>query len=1022
MFESSDARVAAAAGGGSPARLSWIVAFFVLSGLTGLVYQSVWTQYLGLVLGSAAYAQSLVLAIFMGGMAIGSWIASRRAERLTNLLFGYGAIEGAVGLFALAFHPLFLAGTALLYERAIPQLQSPLAIDLVRWGFAVLMILPQTILLGMTFPIMSAGLMRWLPERAGAILGGLYFLNSAGAAFGALAATFVLVPALGLPGTLVFAGLLNLLIFACVILARFPPRAAQADGVAAAAAHGQANPELPRLTRVMLVGAALTGLSSFMYEIGWVRMLSLALGSSLHAFELMLAAFIGGLALGALYVRKKLDGIGDALRFVGWVQVLMGCAALATLPLYDYAFAWVGAIVGALAPSAAGYALYNVASAAISIAIMLPAAFFAGTTLPAMTYVLLRNGAGERVMGQVYSANTLGAIGGVMLMMHWALPALGLKFSMVLAAAIDIAVGLAVFAIARPRGRFVPAIALSAVAIVGALVLADFDPRRMNAGVFRSGVVEIDAARQILFAADGKTASVALFGVPGKNATLSTNGKPDASMALAPGEPMSRDEPTMILIGLLGLAYGDEAPDIANIGFGSGLTTHTFASSSAPRSITTVEIEPVMVKAARGFGERVALAFDDPRSRIVIDDARAYFSGRHAQYDIIASEPSNPWVSGVARLFSTEFYRFAQRHLKPGGVFVQWVQTYEMSDATLLSLLRALDASFADYAVYLSHSGDMVVVASPDRPLAAPSVRFLDEPRTRALAEKAGIRSAVDLEDRRIADRRVLSALLAQDGGPANSDFRPVLAHWAPRDRFMKQQPAFVTSVYDSPLGVLSYAGLYTRNRPDAWRTPTIAQPVVDERRYAEGVAAGLRGKPAVGGGDVDMVWHGIGLRLRELGATCFAGVDTPTATRLVVRAFQQSAPYLAERDLVALWSARDWLACDANAPAPIADLFGVFDALVRKDGPALAARAQAYFDRHLDALEADRRIDIVYAGLFAAFLNRDASARDQWLAAGVARLKISERETFRLRFVSRVLDGVAASAASTNDRDVAHD
>ncbi|HJU38312.1 MAG TPA: hypothetical protein VJ724_01975, partial [Tahibacter sp.] len=175
MFESSDARVAESTGGGSPARLSWIVAFFVLSGLTGLVYQSVWTQYLGLVLGSAAYAQSLVLAIFMGGMAIGSWIASRRAERMQNLLKSYGAIEGAVGVFALVFHALFVAGTALLYERVIPALDDPLAIDAARWTFAALMILPQTILLGMTFPIMSAGLMRWLPERAGAILGGLYF-------------------------------------------------------------------------------------------------------------------------------------------------------------------------------------------------------------------------------------------------------------------------------------------------------------------------------------------------------------------------------------------------------------------------------------------------------------------------------------------------------------------------------------------------------------------------------------------------------------------------------------------------------------------------------------------------------------------------------------------------------------------------------------------------------------------------------------------------------------------------------
>ena len=191
-----------------------LLAIFVLSGFAGLIYQSIWSHYLGLYLGHAAYAQALVLAIFMGGMAAGAaWIA-QAGQRWRNLIRSYAVIEVFIGVLGLLFHWVFTGVAGFSYDSLIPALGSPLAVDIARWSIAALLILPQTILLGMTFPLMSGGLIRRYPGSAGNLLGGLYFTNSIGAAIGALAAVFVLLPWVGLPGAMVTAGILNFVVAA----------------------------------------------------------------------------------------------------------------------------------------------------------------------------------------------------------------------------------------------------------------------------------------------------------------------------------------------------------------------------------------------------------------------------------------------------------------------------------------------------------------------------------------------------------------------------------------------------------------------------------------------------------------------------------------------------------------------------------------------------------------------------------------------------------------------------------------
>ncbi|MBP2683444.1 MAG: Spermine synthase, partial [Deltaproteobacteria bacterium] len=486
---------------------------FTLSGFSGLIYESIWTHYLKLFLGHAAYAQTLVLAIFMGGMAIGSWLCSRYSARWRNLLFGYALAEGVIGACAVVFHGVFARAIEFSYTAVLPRLAAPLWIASYKWTLAALLILPQSVLLGMTFPLMSAGILRLFPDRPGRTIGLLYFTNSIGAAAGVLASGFLLIRTVGLPGTIGIAGVINVALALTVwYLARgtVPHRSDATEASEIRSRHrGTAG------YRLFLLASMVTGLASFIYEIGWIRMLSLVLGTSTHAFELMLSAFILGLACGGLWIQGKIDQIVAPVRYLARVQVVMGVFALATLVLYGNTFGAMQWLIKVLPKSGAGYGLFNLASSAIAMAIMLPATFCAGMTLPLITYVLLREGAGEKSIGAVYAANTVGAIAGVFFAIHVGMPGLGLKGLITSGAGLDIALGVGLFwwlSAREPGGsRPVAVTALGIGAVAATILFVELDPYKMASGVYRSGYLLERREHRLLYHRDGKTATVSLL-------------------------------------------------------------------------------------------------------------------------------------------------------------------------------------------------------------------------------------------------------------------------------------------------------------------------------------------------------------------------------------------------------------------------------------------------------------------------------------------------------------------------------
>lgn len=769
---------------------------FVASGFAGLIYESIWTQYLKLFLGHAAYAQSLVLAVFMGGMALGAWQCARLSPRLAKPLLAYAAVEALVGVLALAFHPVFVGTTDFAFARLLPSLGDELAVLAAKLALAALLILPQSILLGATFPLMSAGLARAHPRRAGESVAMLYFTNSLGGVLGVLASGFVLIGAFGLPGTLQVAGTVNLLVATIVAAGCRSLRALPVKGSGAGEDERAA-------AGVLLAAAFLTGLASFVYEIAWVRMLSLVLGASTHSFELMLATFILGLALGGFAVRRRVDSARSPERLLGWVQVAMGLAAAATLVLYNSTFSLMEALMGGLARTEAGYVLFNLAGAGIASLVMLPATFLAGMTLPLLTGALLRRGAGEAAIGRVYAANTLGGIAGVILAVHAGLPLLGLKGSLLAGALVDAGLGVALlYAFSTGRRTWPFAAASCAAILVGVGVGTELDANRMTSGVFRQGELDSSLEAQVLFAKDGKTATVHL--VRYADATsLRTNGKSDGSINMDLSGERGSDEITMVLTAAVPLALRPQTKTAAVIGIGTGLTTHTLLQSFKIERVDTVEIEAVMAEAARGFLPRNSGAFADPRGRIVIDDAKTYFAAGNRRYDLIVSEPSNPWVSGVSGLFTREFYRRVRGHLAPGGLLVQWMQLYEIDPALVATVLRALGETFPDYAVFAPSDTDILIVAG-DAPLPLPAkAGIFDEPGVATELHTIDVFTAGDFDARYLGSRATLAPLVESYGMPANSDYAPVLDLNAARDRFMEKSASSLVGLLNSQLPLL---------------------------------------------------------------------------------------------------------------------------------------------------------------------------------------------------------------------------
>ncbi|MBK9577783.1 MAG: fused MFS/spermidine synthase [Fibrobacteres bacterium] len=777
---------------------------FVLSGIAGLVHETVWARYLGIILGHSAYGQILTLVVYMGGIGLGSALAGRFVHRIKNPLNAYVLVELGIGIGGFVFHHEFLALRSLLLDSGILVGASETTATLASVAVGVTLTLPFALMIGMTYPLATAYFIRLQKDGGEDSIARLYFGNSLGAAFGAILNSYFLIPHLGTAGALMVAGGINTGVAGLAWLAhnrskRDLPAETPAPEPAKAAKQESNPPSPSRVPWLLLASALVTGLSSFFYEIGWIRYLALLLGSSTHAFDLMVSAFILGLAGGAWTVHRNPSW--NLTKTLIVAQICMAGAAVIGVVAYEPIFRAANGLNLIFLRSAESYPFFTAARYLFCLLVMLPASWFAGMTLPLICRLLLASGQSESTTGKVYAWNTLGAIlgaaiGGLVLM-----PALGLFRLVGVGAAIDLALALLLLYKLMPqRSRALMALAAISFAMVAWSLLLEPKSHIVASGLFRGATTfPVPDSGQLIH---GRTASIYIVRKADR-VILSTNGKPDASLFLSGAKAGASDALTQLMLGWVGRAYTPGNFRAAMIGMGSGQTANTILQDPRCSSLDLIEIEPAVHELSKWFLPANRLVYEDPRIQIHFQDARIFFARQSAPYDLIISEPSNPWVAGVSSLFTDEFYAEMKTKMAPGGTLVQWLHSYEASNDVIFSILKTIRKNFDHVAVLgLPNQHDFYIVASA-API-NPKPRLFGKIDSTYLT--ANFMAPWDLS----GGMEVLhndAIDLATEGAQLNSEFNPFVDFQAERAFFLKKRSSFLAEMEAGSIAMDAIAG-----------------------------------------------------------------------------------------------------------------------------------------------------------------------------------------------------------------------
>jgi spermidine synthase len=793
------------------------VLFFV-SGTSGLVYEVLWAKYLGLSLGSTAPAQAAVMALYLGGLACGYALLGRAADLARRPLALYGLLElgicvlGALG----AVLPDALAGRPYLLACA--------------------MVLPCTVLMGGTLPALAR-------EAAGRIegletpLARLYAVNAAGAALGALLADFLLIPGLGLDLSVLCASGLNLACGAAALALQ--KRLPDAPPMPRAEAAGTRSTP----SRLALAAAFVSGAAALSYETAWTRVFALALGSSVYSFALMLASFIGGVALGSRLCARKLLPRLAPFPLLGMALIAAPACALAVLPLYGrlpHAFMVLASWTGRT-PS--GFYLNSLLKLLACSLLTVPATACLGAALPlaARASSPEDGGVGSGV-GVCFAWNTAGNVLGAAASGLWLLPALGIRGLIESAAFLQLAAGSALLLSYEgwPARRRLGACALALLACLAMMALSSWDRALLASGAFRrsgpapswkefrSGVL----SEKMLFYKDDPEGTVTVTEDASGTRYLKVNGKTDASSGA--------DMATQSLLAHIPLMLRPGSSEALVIGFGSGVTAGS-ALLHPIRRLDAVEISPAVVEASGLFKEFNRSALGDPRLRLFVEDAKTFLARPGPAYDAIISEPSNPWIAGMGNLFTADFYRKARSRLKPRGLMVQWCHLYEMRDSDVRLVLRTFASVFESVTLWNVSTNDILLVGSraPLEETLGPSLSpdaargQLASMSIRGPAALLALQSATDERVREMAGK-----------GRLHEDRFPILDYEAPKSMFLDRVSRLVSAGDErfGGEGLLIKAWLRGRGRPLG--SGELSDLEAYDRRYGTDLAA--RAKPAL--------------------------------------------------------------------------------------------------------------------------------------------------------------------------------
>jgi hypothetical protein len=464
---------------------------------------------------------------------------------------------------------------------------------------------------------------------------------------------------------------------------------------------------------------------------------------------------------------------------------------------------------------------------------------------------------------------------------------------------------------------------------------------------------------------------------------------------MARGSEASNDESTMTLLAAIPMALNPRAVTAASIGLGSGLTSQTLLSNPRILQVDTVEIEKGMIEGANNFRPRVESVFSDPRSKIRNDDAKTFFSTYNKKYDLIVSEPSNPWVSGVAGLFSGEFYRLIRRHMNDDALFVQWIQLYEINVDLVVSVLKAISANFSDYAVYASNNVDIMVIARKSGQLTAPDAGVLKIPAIADALKKIHVEGIQDIEIRRIGNKRIFSRLLETFPIRGNSDYYPVLDQNAARVRFLGSTAQELLSFRY----VMAMLGGISQEQETTSITPSPDFSISRETFSA----MGLRDYFLHGSSNGRFVPIDLQRKAESLKQMCTGNANGGANDRLALEFSMSSAMsfFLTSSDMEAVWNTLASGPCNALASPQEREWFRLFKAVGTRDAAAMLEGAKTLLAGGND-LSSGLKKYLLGVGMLGAISQgkREESSR-LWSEHGVALFDGSNEPTLLFRMLA---------------------
>jgi len=677
---------------------------FFISGACGLIYQVVWTRIMTHIFGTTVFAISIVLTAFMSGLAIGSYFLGKGADKCENPLRRYAYFEIGIGLTAVL--------TLFLMDRLNPLYlwlnntfgYSFIFFTFIRFLVAFLILIIPTILMGATLPILSRFVIKEM-KKVGRNLGTLYSINTFGAVCGSLLTGFYLIGHIGIHLSIYVAVLLNIVVglVAWVISKKYLPKQENAPvgfSERSSPVHdaSSANGKNSKYN-ILLLAFAISGFTSFAYEILWTRSLIFLVGNSTYAFVIMLTAFLTGIALGGYIIRFFIDRLSSPLRIFSIIEILIGFSAALAMPLL-IGFIHSDLRGNFLSTVSEQWGLILILRFGISLLVMLVPTIMIGATFPLVGKIYIKDlkQTGADV-GKIYAINTAGNILGAFIPAFLILPLLGINKGILLMAVLNITIGVVILMShwnRLPRFRYIGPIALLCPVLF--VVWMPFN--------FQFPSIGQSPQDKVLFYKEGISATTTVYlDQDTRHKKVSVDG------ICIGGTSPDVDQKQQILAHLPKLLLEDYNSELS-VGLGSGILIGESAKHQRLKRIVCVEIAASVIQGAAHFRYEHNDVLNDPRVQIINNDGVNYLLTTSEKYDIISSDAkSRPEYGGNGVFFSKEYYSLLKEHLTPQGLVIQWIPIFYPKDDYRM-IIKTMTSVFPNVTLWYFSSHNSFLVGS----------------------------------------------------------------------------------------------------------------------------------------------------------------------------------------------------------------------------------------------------------------------------------------------------------------------